>query len=238
MDILTTPTHQRAAYLFENYCFICKCERCLNQSDDDKMIGLRCSQAGCVGDVQRVESVEINETNLSSLLSQTSWRCCSCNNVNFEKSIELINKNMQVIENLSKQKVYNENDVEQADKVFKKLTSFCKNYSCYIHRAGAILSLAIINTMHDSAPDNVLYTKFERAFTVLTLIDISPQEKLFHCCLDHLYRKCSLAKLYLSLYPDPYRAIDMLSSTQKYLSPFYSKNHRIMIQIQELLNTH
>ena len=219
------------------YKFVCKCDRCLDIKDDDKILGIRCLKIGCHGCATRLDTKGVQSQFISEKLAENdfSWQCNRCETTNFSaalRSIDSLSEKVKIVSNGE----YNESDAKKIDEVLEDLKFYCFDSSIFIRRSKELLCDIIIHTMHNDSLDHVTFSKFQRVYSLFESLNQSECQSIYrNFSLDIYYRRILFGKLHLSLFPDVNRANDLLLSARDQLRLFLPAKSTTISQIDDLL---
>ena len=230
------PSHMRRGRLERDYYFTCTCEACdksVRNQEDAEIIGIRCS------DCKSSRLIRVDE-GINPTLSV--FRCTECGKTDFENALQLIG---MFESNNNKHGNSKAHTVKELNKIYQNLKEICSMDSWYVQEAGEQLLQEVLEelSLQSGNPIHEQQTAWKALKIAEELLDEPPSSGRTtkaslvstSAFLKHQQLRYKAAKLRLFLIPDPRQSIQDLENVLSSLSPYYSKDHTLIVGLKECL---
>jgi hypothetical protein len=231
---VSTPRHVRCETLMMNYKFICDCAHCKNTDQDDAIVGLKCTLAGCK--CEKVTSIDDG-----TLETNRKYQCNTCGNRNF---VEALNEQASSMEQLKQLEVTmnigNSHNTTAGDKVqliYERLKRCCQQHTSYYTAWSADLFVTwCANALGYLRNEDEQLNICHRALVIL-----NDRRQAAQLCFNYpgnlswSIKQGIEAKLRLFVNPMDMEALQMLQDVRKTMLVFYPPTDDMITMLDESL---
>lgn len=231
---VSTPRHVRCETLMKNYKFICDCSHCKDTHQDDAIVGLKCTLAGCkCGLVTSIDDGKLDK--------HSQYQCNTCGNMNFEETLYEQATSMEQLKQLEMaMNVGSSHNTRAGDEVrliYERLKRCCQQHTSYYTAWSADLFVTwCANALGYLRNEDELLNICHRALVILN--DRRPAAQL---CFNYpgniswCIKQGIEAKLRLFVNPMDMEALEMLKNVRKTMLVFYPPTDDMITMLDESL---
>ena len=246
---VTTPTCMRKESLYENYKFVCDCALCKDVDRDDKIVGLKCSNANngtcMMGSVKSI-AVESGCQELASEEEQgRRYRCNSCGNCDFDTALKEQSDSVETLKRLESAITMNTSTPQQFDsklgdrirKVYDRLKRYCcLQSSYYLAWSADLLVCWCANALKYMSNEQEQMRICHEALVVINESRSATQFCMkYSGSLSWHIKQGMEAKLRLFINPMDMQALKLLKNTRKEFLMNYPSTDEMILSLEESL---
>ncbi len=225
------PSHVRQSRLATDYFFHCSCEACRDMSLDVKLVGIKCGE--CISStVVRVDDF------IAPSRKHPCYRCSRCGRTDFDSTLEILSHLEHDLQSSKKQN----RSWEELRDTYDRLCSVCHVDSWYVQEGGERYLQRSLDRLEEQREDPVGEARAagEALRIVEELLMGHPPTQSGHSTNTSEFFKLhqlryKAAKLRLFMMPDPRQSIQELQDVLVSLSPFYPKEHELIVGLKGCL---